>query len=381
MNPNTKILCVDDDPNILDSMTRSLYQHCRLTTALSGKSALEEMDKQEFAVIISDMRMPQMDGASFLALAKQKAPNSTRLLLTGHADIDAAGKAINEGNIFRFLFKPCVNEELISHLQDANRLHQLNKIEKELLENTLKGAINMLNSIMSITAPEAFSRTDNIKRLVVHMARCCGQSDHWQYEMAAMLSHVGCITLPPALLKRAFRGDLLNDEEKRLLRSAPRAGEKMVANIPRLENVAKMIGLQLVRPEKIPKHVAAEVRSGATMLRVAHNLDNMMQREGIKAATAASNLSAAFSTPFEQQLLRYTASFELEQNPENIRQLSFQQLRVGMTIDEDVLADNGSIVLCRGQRLSAALIDRLLNFSRHTPLKQPVRAIVSASVN
>src|SRR5690606_18712073 len=98
-----RILCVDDEPNVLAGLERTLFDDYDVTTANSGVEALEILAEEEpFAIIISDMRMPNMDGATFLAEARKLEPDTVRMLLTGYSDVEAAISAINDGQIFRF---------------------------------------------------------------------------------------------------------------------------------------------------------------------------------------------------------------------------------------------------------------------------------------
>ena len=103
-----RILCVDDDPNLLDGLTRSLRGHYRVETATDATVALENLRTVEpYSVVVSDQRMPRMDGVTFLSNIRGIAPATVRVLLTGQADMESAIAAVNEGNIFRFLTKPC----------------------------------------------------------------------------------------------------------------------------------------------------------------------------------------------------------------------------------------------------------------------------------
>ena len=96
---NNNILFVDDDIHLLSSMKRNLHNKFNITTASSGKEGLKEIvQNQRFAVIISDMRMPEMDGVEFLTIARNKSPNSVRMMLTGNADLTTAVNAVNAGN-------------------------------------------------------------------------------------------------------------------------------------------------------------------------------------------------------------------------------------------------------------------------------------------
>ena len=103
-----RVLFVDDEPAVLEALALNLRRTYDVVTATSGQAGLEYLWAQsDFAVVVSDMRMPKMDGTTFLALARDAAPDAVRILLTGHTDIDAAVKVVNHGQIFRFLTKPC----------------------------------------------------------------------------------------------------------------------------------------------------------------------------------------------------------------------------------------------------------------------------------
>jgi DNA-binding NtrC family response regulator len=154
-----RILCVDDEPAVLEAIQRNLRREFDVSTDPSGAAALERIDKSEpFAVIVSDMRMPGMDGATFLSRARAKAPDTVRMLLTGHAELSSAIAAVNEGNVFRFLSKPCAAPDLIKALKEGVHQYELVHAERILLEQTLKGSIEALVQVLSLTNPESFGR-------------------------------------------------------------------------------------------------------------------------------------------------------------------------------------------------------------------------------
>lgn len=130
-----KILFVDDEQDILDGYERLLRREFHVRVARGGQAGLEEIEQSgPFAVVISDMRMPGMNGAEFLAQVRQNAPDTVRMLLTGYTDIGAAIAAVNEGNIFRFLTKPCEKEVLADAINLGISRYQQTSAEKELLK-------------------------------------------------------------------------------------------------------------------------------------------------------------------------------------------------------------------------------------------------------
>ena len=377
MEDMAKILCVDDEQNVLDALVRVLFDDYDVDIATGGPQALELMANNDYAVIISDMRMPEMNGAQFLAQARKIAPNTTRMLLTGHSDIESAMMAINEGNIFRFLIKPCPEDKLIGHINDAVRMHRLVQMEKELLNKTLMGTVNVLTEILSIVAPEAFSRSNHIKALVSHICKETSQEDAWQYEIAALLSQVGCIVLPPQVMEKAFSNLPLSNDEKTMMASTPLSGSKLIAAIPRLEKVSTIIKYQNMTAEQGLGKLPHVIATGVRMLRIAINVDRLCAREQISITKAVKTLRQALTDPKEITLTDALLSFDKGDSKSAIKALHIKELDAGMVLDEDVTANNGGLVLRKGQQLTTPLIERLLNFASRVGVKEPINVIVA----
>jgi DNA-binding NtrC family response regulator len=135
-----KVLFVDDDQNILASHQRMFRKQFALHTAMGGEEGLGSIAAHgPFAVIVSDMQMPIMNGVKFLTKARKLAPDSVRMILTGYADMQTAIEAVNEGHIFRFLTKPCHPEALAKALTAGIAQYRLLTAEKELTEKGILG--------------------------------------------------------------------------------------------------------------------------------------------------------------------------------------------------------------------------------------------------
>ena len=175
------ILCVDDEPRVVDGLAVHLRRDYQVLAANGGNSALQILkDKGAPAVIVSDMRMPGMDGATLLKHVKQLYPETTRILLTGEPGRDAAISAVNEAQIFRFLTKPCPPDQLRSAIEAGVIQHRLMIAEKVLLQETLIGCIKALIDILAITNPVAFGRSTRVKRLATELAASIGKAGFWQ---------------------------------------------------------------------------------------------------------------------------------------------------------------------------------------------------------
>ncbi|MFP6901983.1 MAG: response regulator, partial [Opitutales bacterium] len=197
---NRKILCVDDEEAILKGFRLNLRKDFELFTANCGEEGVEVFQTESpFAVVLSDMRMPGMDGASMLAEIKQLDPDVVSMLLTGHADFDSAMAAVNDGRIFRMLAKPCPPDRLKQALEDGLRQHELVISEKVLLEQTLKGAIDALTQALATAKPLFFGRAMRIRRLSSELAEMLGEDNIWRIEVAAIFSQLASITLPESV--------------------------------------------------------------------------------------------------------------------------------------------------------------------------------------
>ncbi|HRY14336.1 MAG TPA: response regulator, partial [Candidatus Competibacteraceae bacterium] len=244
MTERPKILCVDDEPNVLEGLKLHLRRHYTVHTATGGPLALECLEREgPFAVVLSDMRMPGMDGATLLGQIRRRSPDTTRMLLTGHADLDSAIAAVNEGQLFRFLLKPCPPPTLLQAFEAGIAQYRLLTAERVLLEQTLRGVIQTLTNILALTHPVAFGRANRLKRHAVDLARQIGiHQDLWPLEVAAMLSQIGCIILPDETLEKLYQGGVPGEKERAMLERVPTVTEQLLGNIPRLEAVLSILG-------------------------------------------------------------------------------------------------------------------------------------------
>jgi len=240
-----RVLFVDDEPSVLEGFQRLLRKHVDLRTATSGAEGLRVLREEgPFALVVSDMRMPVMNGAQFLASVREQDHDTVRMILSGQADLQATIAAVNEGHIYRFVSKPCPADQLLAAVEDGLEQHRLITAEKVLLEQTLSGSIQMLIEILGMVSPAASSRASRLRGYVVELASALGLPERWQWGLAANVSQIGCVALPKEILSKVETGQALSDEEKRLFESHPEVAGKLLAAIPRLEDIAAMVTAQ-----------------------------------------------------------------------------------------------------------------------------------------
>ena len=236
-----RILCVDDEPEILESLRDTLHYGFDVRMATSGADGLMQLrdEPNAYAVILSDMRMPSMSGSVFLRESRRVVPDATRILLTGYADLDAAISAVNDGQLFRFLTKPCEPEELMRACVAAVGQHRLQTAERVLLEQTLKGSVHTLADVLAVVCPAAFGRSQRVTATVERLARAIHLNDSWEAEVSALLVHIGAVTLPETTAEKLYAGGRLNASEQAMVERIPAVTRRLLKNIPRLEGYSR----------------------------------------------------------------------------------------------------------------------------------------------
>lgn len=383
-----KILLVDDEQFVLDGLQRQLRKKYDVGTATSGAEGLQRiMSEGPFAAVVSDMRMPVMDGVAFLTEVRRIAPETVRMMLTGNADQQTAAVAINRGAIFRFLTKPCAQEDLTAALDAALAQYRLITAEKELLEKTLKGSIQVLVDILSLAVPAAFSQAMRLKKYAVRMVQKLNLSPAWQYEIAAMLIAIGYINIPPETIDRYMSGDDLTEAEKEMIASMPQITGMLLANIPRLSVVAAMITQQNA-PCSSPLifdggNSWETVRVGGNLLKVLNDFDLLMfqKYEPEEAVRIMRNRRGLYSGTLLDMLLEMIELIDRPHLERSVRNIRISDLKKGMIIDMDVCNEQGVLVIPKGYEVNEATCERIKNFLTRQSAPETIRVLTVASAD
>jgi response regulator RpfG family c-di-GMP phosphodiesterase len=371
------ILCVDDEPRVVDGLAVHLRRDYQVLCANGGNSALQILkEKGAPAVILSDMRMPGMDGATLLKHVKQLYPETTRILLTGEPGRDAAISAVNEGQIFRFLTKPCPPDQLRSAIEAGVLHHRLLIAEKVLLQQTLIGCIKALVDILAITNPVAFGRSARVKRLATELAASTGNAGFWQLEAAAMLSQIGYISLPIELVEKLYYGKRLTPEERVLADGAPAVAQKLLGRIPRLEPVMEILAACRQSKLELPDGV---VKLGANILRLVLEYDaQIVQGHGAKDALSSIR---GQSGRFDHKLVENLESLVgLATGTPEVKEVQVGRLTAGMLFMDDLYTHIGTLLVPKGFEVTEAFMERARNFGPGI-LQERVRVLAPTKSN
>jgi len=276
-----RVLCVDDDLNVLEAYQRTLCRRFHIESALDGDEALAAViSRGPYAVVVADMRMPGMNGVRLLANVKEIAPDTVRMMLTGHADQQTALDAVNDGYVFRFMTKPCPPEEFARALKAGIAQYRLITAERELLSKTLTGSVKVLTDVLALVNPDAFGRASRVYHLVLQLCKELKLQKTWPIEIAAMLSQIGCVAVPEGAIAKVYQGEPLSPVESLAFQRHPEVGRELLAKIPRLEEAAEIIAYQDKRydgkgfpPDDVR---STEIPLGSRILKAALDLDSLV---------------------------------------------------------------------------------------------------------
>jgi response regulator RpfG family c-di-GMP phosphodiesterase len=319
--------------------------------------------------------MPGMDGVALLSGIRKLSPDTVRVLLTGYADVDAAIAAVNEGNIFRFLSKPCPSETLIRALEASVEQYRLITAERELLEQTLRGSLKTLTDILALVNPVAFGRAIRARKLISEVATLERVSDPWQAEIAAMLAQIGWVTLPAETTSKLYDGAALSASEQAIVDNLPTQTEQLLANIPRLEPVREILRYRDKHYDgqgPPPNKTSGDaIPWGARALKAVSDFD-VLESQGYPAEEALDVMRTRRGW-YDPVMLRAIAKLQGDKPRDaTVTKLPLHAVQPGMVFAEDVKTPSGLVLIARGQEVTPSLLERIKNLALHSKINDPV---------
>lgn len=370
MKKDRKVLFVDDEQHILDTYRASLRKRFKVDTALGPTEGLAKIGKNgPYAVVVSDLKMPDMDGITFLSKVQEISPDTVRVMLTGHADLNSAISAVNEGSVFRFLTKPSPLEEMIRTLEVAINQYSLIVAERELLRETLRGSIKVLTDILGLVNPEAFGRSERVKRLAAYIGHHLGLKQTLYLDLSAMLCQLGCVTLTDTVLDKVFKGEVLDAEEQQIYAMHPAITAGMLSQIPRMGRVSEIIQHQDDSLEDNPT-MPIEAR----ILKACLDYDDLAL-QGMDKQTVIEALrdrEGVYDLKVLDVLERGTAGEEGYVR----RQLGLSELRPGMILDEAMWSVDEVHLMADGTEITETALMRIANFTKAKRVPTRIRVLV-----
>jgi HD domain-containing protein len=263
---------------------------------------------------------------------------------------------------------------LVRTLEAGLEQHRLITAERELLEQTLQGSVGILVEILSHVNPAAFSRSHRIRRYVRHMANQLKLPDAWQYELAGTLSQIGCVVVPPEIMEKLHLRRPFSATEQDLYGSQSQLGHNLLAKIPRLNKVARMIAQQESAWGRT--QTSDPVLIGANLLRIALDFDEqILQGKCLGEALGHMRQRKDYNPKFVDALRQ----LPIGEAKNEIRLLKLEQLKPGMIMEADLFSKNGLLLLAKGQEVTESAIARLESFASLFGIAEPVSVIVGAA--
>lgn len=412
------LLFVDDEENILSSLRRLLRkQPYRCYFATSAEEGLRLLASEQIDLVVSDMRMPVMDGAQFLSQVRQKHPSVVRMLLTGHSDISATIEALNRGGIYRYISKPWEDADLLEIISQGVRIRKLEREKLRLLDLTrqqnkklvsfneelenrvksrteeLKQTADMLDmayqqlkdsytifmrifsTVISSRPHLAKSRAQVVADLALKLAVLMELPERETQTIyyAALLMDLGKLSLPDDLLERAEAR--LSTADIPIYQRYPALGAMTLMAIPELEETAQLIRqhTEYVDGTGFPdKLKGAQVPRGARIIRLARDFvgfqTGLMRPERLTPEEAFIAVQAGAGKRYDAFVVRtlepLVAEFSVDVALPHENKLEAHKLKPGMVLTRDVLNTNGILLISKGYKLSPSVIDRLQSIEK-----------------
>ena len=385
MDHPDKVLIVDDEKSVLNGLRRQLGKRFQISTATNGRDALTFIRREgPFGVVVSDMRMPRMDGVELLQQIADIAPLTVRMMLTGNAEQESTVRAINLGHVYCFFNKPCNVDELAAGLEQGLREHERLKAEKALIESTLAGSVKLFSDILLLSSPEESRRRVRTRKWAKLVAKEINLARSWELDLAVMLCHIGTVTLPAGVRKKIYAGKGLSQEDQALITGAPEVGAQLLGNIPRLHSVARGILYQQKNFDGSGPPDAGNIKGKDIPIisRILRILNDVVTEaiENEPKATVFSKLASQrgrydpdLLLASEQAILGKSVGSNSDNldGAEIIDFVSAQSLRSGVTLVSDVNTADGQLVLLGGVALSETMVQRLRGLVKSNKVKEP----------
>jgi len=368
-----KVLLVSSDAELRRTAKENLSGRFEITALDNAKDALKALYKDNgFDVVVSGLSLPGMGGVEFLEQVNDAFPKVSRMIITGEGNFDAALDAVNKNRVFSFLTKPCPPEKLEKALDEAVRHACRLRAESELFKKTMFGCVNMLVRILELSSPEAIDRGVRIKARVKALGKELKAGPAWMLEMAALLSHIGCVGLPKTVLAKLESGEEFTKQEVKIFRTHPGIAAQLLSNIPRMEKLAQAIRHQQTPCKDNPPLVSR-------ILRVCLDLD-LLERKKVPADKA---VDLFFKRPdvYDNSVVEALAVIVSEEVNPACKYLTLQDLQPGMVMLADMVTKDGTRLLLKGQPLSEASHLRLLAFADLLEVQEPICAMMPEQMN
>ncbi len=355
------ILIVDDAAENIAVLKGILSNDYKVKVALNGEKALQISSSDSPPdLILLDIMMPEMDGYEVCRrLKSSKQTNDIPVIfVTAKGEVGDETLGFEVGAI-DYITKPVSPPIVLARVKNIIELHHTRSRLQEALSKTLTGSVELMMDVLSLINPTAFGRSRNLRRHVCATAKRLGHQKNWSIEVAAMLSQLGCITIPSELLEKIYNGEVVSAEEQALFNNHPQVGKRLLEKIPNFQEAAEIIALQNSELDES----GSQVQLGASLLQVALHLDDMDRKR-------TKPVSVAKATVQKPAYVQETIETVEESSGGGEQTVSLSELRSGMTLMCDVKTRKGMMLMKNGTEITKAVIERLIGFDSACMLRE-----------
>ena len=379
---NNKILCVDDEESILRGFQLNLRKDFEVHLASDGVEGLEVFEKEGgFALVLSDMRMPRMNGADMQAEIKKQNHEDSTILLTGHTDFDSAMAAVNDGNVFRMLSKPCPPERLIKVLKDGLEQHDLVKSKRILLDQTLRGAVEALAESLSTAKPLFFGRVQRVRRMANELAKKLSIPNAWRVDVASVFSQLAYLALPENVTEDVYYRKDLSKDVKSLLSKFPEDTRNILNKIPGLEEIGEILKSVDVQ-YRFEQEKEDGVRIAASILKVALDFD-YYEEQGYDRSIIVSTLRERNKEYDPKVTDTLSDLIVIAAETLTLREIKIEEVDLGMRLSQELRLVDGFLIAAAGTDVDRQLLKVIRNYNScyaESPFPKKIQVIVPVNL-
>ena len=405
------VLIVDDE-ELLVLAYKEMFEAegYRVVASFNAADALKHLEEEPFAVVLTDQNMPRENGLEFLAKVKEIQPDATRVLMTGVLDLSTVIQAINKGEIYRFVVKPCMREELLATLKNAaqryeligqnamlqaatqamnSELAELNRalarqIAREAeqnsqlatlnqaLEQNLQRSVQLCLKTMETFYPSLGMHAKRVHELCSAMAEGLQlpQNQRQILEISAWLHDVGLVGIPRRLIRAWQEAPAsLNPAELALVKQHPVMGQELAGFVHHLSEVGAVIRSH---HERFDGSGYPDRRAGDRIPWLGRLLAVAVSyaENDLPGRDALACIQRGSGSAFDPEAVRVITRYRPESMTRMQCEVRMSELRTGMVLAQGVYTPNGLLLIPEGQILSDPYIDKLRNHNRVNPIKQ-----------
>jgi CheY-like chemotaxis protein len=373
------VMVVDDNPANLRLLEDMLRQHeYEVQSFPLGRLALAAAAEEPPDLVLLDINMPEMNGYEVCEQLKAnpQLAGIPVIFLSALNEVEDKIKGFRSGGV-DYISKPFQFEEVRVRVDTHIQLRRAQQAEHELLERTLGGAVDTLWELVQLTSPVLASRSRAIRSVAQWLTSQLQIKDAWQFELAATLCLVGCITLPDDVFEKGYCGQPLQPEEQQMFLAHPARAAQLLARIPRLARVALLIQHQMHDNPTTGRQPEPADQTDQ-VLNLAFEYDRRIYR-GLSTALALAELKRL--RRFDARLIEAIERFLPEESEFEVRHMPIRDLRPGMILETNLMSRDGNLlILRRGTVLTDTWLERLENFSQARGAQFLVDARVPRSI-